>query len=87
MLSRDDDVTDHATSKSVTILITSWLNHMFAIQLSLENVLKVFRTFHPEPLITQILNSAEPVDRFDYIFLTFVYDAVYIPPKTLTKTV
>ena len=63
MLSRDDDVTDHAASKSVTILITSWLNHMFAIQLSLENVLKVF-----EPLITQILNSAEPVDRFDYIF-------------------
>ena len=34
----------------------------------MKKVLVVFRTFHMEPLITQtrILNSAEPVDRFNF---------------------
>ena len=72
MLSRDDDVTDHAASKSVTILITSWLNHMFAIQLSLENVLKVF-----EPLITQILNSAEPISGLGIISGSGTFRGLY----------
>lgn len=41
---------------------------MFAIRLSLENVERSFKIFHSEPLTsqTQILNSAELVDRFDF---------------------
>lgn len=41
---------------------------MFAIRLSLENVKRSFKIFHSEPLTsqTQILNSAELVDRFDF---------------------
>lgn len=50
---------------------------MFAIRLSLENVERSFKIFHSEPLTsqTQILNSAELVDRFDF------------SAKTLAKTV
>lgn len=58
VLYRDHDVIDHATAAenlyclhtvSVTILMNSLFDHMFAIRLSLENALVDFRTFPLEP--------------------------------------
>lgn len=93
VLSKDDDVTDHATSaEDLYSILFNWNNpYKKSAQSHVCHSIKFgerfrsFKIFHSEPLIsqTQILKSAELVDHFDFSAKTLAktYNNTFLIPN------